>query len=268
MATINFLPVIRELLLPPASLFIVLAIGLFMKRRRPRLSRLLVIGTFAVFYLLCSRVGTAVLVAPLENLTHALQDPRGAGAQAIVVLAAGRIAAAPEYGGNEQPDYIALARLRYAARLYRETGLPILASGGNGTVDGRFKPKALAMERALREEFGVPVRWLDTESENTAQNAEFSARILRKENIRRILLVTDAMHMRRSVMAFERMGMEVVAAPTVFFGRAPFTLTHLLPTAENLRRSYYALYEWIGLAWYVVRYPDGALQAKNAVPAT
>ena len=255
MATIDFQSLIRELILPPASLFILLALGLVLQRRLPGIGRMLALGSVAALYLLCSGFGVAALVAPLEKLARPLDGTQGTGAQAIVVLAAGRIAEAPEYGGNEQPDYIALARLRYAARLHRETGLPILASGGNGTADGRFKPKALAMERALREEFAVPVRWLDTESENTAQNAEFSANVLKKESIHRILLVTDAMHMPRSVMAFERNGMEVVAAPTVFFARGTVTWLHLLPTAENLRRSYYALYEWIGLAWYAVRYP-------------
>ena len=249
----DFQALLRELILPPASLFALLALGLVLWRRRPRLGRVLAGSAIAAFYLLCSGFGASALVTPLENLTRPLQRTTETGAQAIVVLAAGRIDDAPEYGGNEQPDYIALARLRYAARLHRETGLPILASGGNGTASGRYKPKALAMERALREEFAVPVRWIETASENTAQNATYSARILQKENIRRILLVTDAMHMPRSVMEFERNGMEVVAAPTVFFSGGTMSLMMLLPGAENLRRSYYAMYEWIGMAWYALR---------------
>lgn len=253
----DFQGALRDLILPPANLFILLAGGLLLWHHRPRLGRVLAGSAIAALYLLCSGFGASALVTPLENLTRPLQETAVTGAQAIVVLAAGRIDDAPEYGGNEQPDYIALARLRYAARLYRETGLPILASGGNGTASGRYKPKALAMERALREEFAVPVRWMETASENTAQNAAYSARILQKENIRRILLVTDAMHMPRSVVEFERNGMDVVAAPTVFFGGGTMSLMTLLPSAEHLRRSYYALYEWIGLAWYAARHSVG-----------
>lgn len=252
-----FQSLVRELILPPASLLILLAAGLLLQRRRPRIARVIFFAVLASFYVLSSRLGVALLVAPLERMAPPLAAPQGSGAQAIVVLAAGRISGAPEYGGNEQPDYIALARLRYAARLHRDTGLPILASGGNGTEDGRYKPKALAMERALKEEFGVPVKWTEPASATTAQNAEFSARILRAEHIRRILLVTDAMHMQRSVRVFEQNGMEVVAAPTVYFSREAFTWMHLFPTAENLRRSYYALYEWIGLAWYGLQYAGG-----------
>ena len=50
--------------------------------------------------------------------------------QAIVVLGGGRDLDAPEYGGDTiRPR--TLARLRYAARLSRETGLPVIPSGGN-----------------------------------------------------------------------------------------------------------------------------------------
>lgn len=264
----DYQALLRELILPPASLFALLALGLALWRRRPRLGRALAGSAIVAFYLLCSGFASNALVTPLENLTRPLTGAKDTGAQAIVVLAAGRIDDAPEYGGNEQPDYIALARLRYAARLHRETGLPILVSGGNGTVDGRYKPKALAMERALREEFAVPVRWMETASENTAQNAAFSVRILQKENIRCILLVTDAMHMPRSVIEFKRNGMEVVAAPTVFFGGATRSLKTLLPSAENLRRSYYALYEWIGMVWYAARNSSGMTQASGVAPPT
>lgn len=259
---------LRELILPPASLFALLALGLIQWKRRPRFGRALAGSAIAALYLLCSGFGASALVTPLENLVRPLQGAKDSGAQAIVVLAAGRIDEAPEYGGNEQPDYVALARLRYAARLHRETGLPILVSGGNGTVSGRYKPKALALERALREEFAVPVRWMETASENTAQNAAFSARILEKDGIRRILLVTDAMHMPRSVMEFERNSMDVVAAPTVFLGGGTMSLMMLLPSAESLRRSYYAMYEWIGLAWYALRNSAGMAQGSGGAPPT
>ncbi|OWW20402.1 YdcF family protein [Noviherbaspirillum denitrificans] len=253
MTQFDLFALLRELILPPASLFILFVAGVLLAKRYVGAGRMIAASAIALLYLLCSGFGTLVFVAPLEALTSPLSSSNAKGAQAIVVLAAGRIADAPEYGGAEQPDYIALARLRYAARLQRETGLPILVSGGNGTEDGRFKPKALAMKRALEEEFGVPVRWVEPASANTAQNAEFSARSLKQENIRRILLVTDAMHMPRAVMAFKGEGLEVVAAPTVFFGSTMRAWLYPLPTAENLRRTYYALYEWIGLVWYKLR---------------
>jgi uncharacterized SAM-binding protein YcdF (DUF218 family) len=193
-------------------------------------------------------------VHPLENLTTPLIKTRDTGAQAIVVLAAGRLAHAPEYGGEDIPDYIALARLRYAARLHRETGLPVLVSGGNRSPDGQLASKAIGMAQALRDDFATPVRWLETESNTTAENAAFSAKILKENGVQRILLVTDAMHMPRSVRIFKQSGLEVIAAPTMFFSLGLLTPSHFIPSAEGLRRSYYAIYEWIGMAWYWVRH--------------
>ncbi|SNS82057.1 Uncharacterized SAM-binding protein YcdF, DUF218 family [Noviherbaspirillum humi] len=198
-------------------------------------------------YFLCTGLGAYLLVRPLELRANALRETTNTGAQAIVVLAAGRYAYAPEFGGEEIPDYVALARLHYAAKLYHDTGLPILVSGGNGSSDGQLKPKAVAMAKSLQQQFTIPVKWVEPASETTAENAIYSARMLKPEGIRRILLVTDAMHMTRSEQRFRAAGFDVVPAPTIFFSEAKLNLFDLLPTAENLWQSYYATYEWMAL---------------------
>lgn len=246
--------IVRMLILPPASLFFLLALGLLLTRRYPKTGRALRGGAVALLYLLSTGLGARMLVYPLEHMTHALASSQQSGAQAIVVLAAGRYVDAPEYGGAEIPDYIALARLRYAAHLYRASGLPLLVSGGNGTQDGSRKPKAWAMATALEQDFGIPVKWIEPASATTAENALFSAKLLKRDNVSRILLVTDAMHMPRSVMAFRENGLQVIPAPTIFFSTGGLTWPDLFPDAEQLRRSYYALYEWVGLGWYFMHY--------------
>lgn len=213
----------------------------------------MIVVALALLYVLCTEIGASLLVRPLENLTAPLASSSDTRAQAIVVLAAGRIEHAAEYGGKDIPDYIALGRLRYAAKLQHETGLPILVSGGNVAANGAGESKADAMASALREDFVTPVKWVEGASENTAENARFSANILRQDGVHRILLVTDAMHMPRAKMVFAETGLDVVAAPTLFFGAGPIGPIDFLASAEGLRRSYYAIYEWIGLVWYWVR---------------
>jgi hypothetical protein len=66
--------------------------------------------------------------------------------------------------------------------------------------------------------------------------------------------VTDAMHMPRSRAAFERAGLDVVSAPTMFFGNQARSLGAWVPSAEGMRRSWYAIYELLGLAWYKLRW--------------
>lgn len=245
---------IQTLILPPLSLFLVYAAGLTLRVWWPRLGSMLCSGAIAVLFLLCTNAGAWLLVHPLESLETPLQSTKDTGAQAIVVLAAGRLENSPEYGGKDIPDYIALARLRYAAKLHRETTLPVLVSGGDGTPDGRIEPLANGMVRALQEDFATPVKWIEDRSVNTAENSEFSAQILKRAGVHRILLVTDAMHMRRSKMVFSQDGLEVVVAPTMFFSKVKLTLLDFLPGVEGLRRSRYAIYEWLGMAWYCVRY--------------
>jgi uncharacterized SAM-binding protein YcdF (DUF218 family) len=254
---INAIP--RALVLPPANLFLMIVIGLVIWRRWPGAGRIVAGTGLAALAFLSTNAGASFFVRPLERMTTPLLAPERAGAQAIVVLAAGRLQDAPEYDGRDIPDYYALARIRYAAHLQRATSLPVLVTGGNGAsgVDpdaaDRAYAKADAMAAALREDFGVPVRWIEPRARDTAENAAYSAAMLHKDGVKRILLVTDAMHMARSRTAFERAGLEVVDAPTMFFGDQARSLGAWIPEAEGMRRSWYAVYELVGIAWYRLR---------------
>jgi uncharacterized SAM-binding protein YcdF (DUF218 family) len=240
----------RPLLLPPLDLLLLMAAGWLLSRRHPRAGRSLAAFSGAALLFFSTEFGADFLVRPLEKMTAPLPAADRTAAQAIVVLAAGRLESAPEYGDADIPDYIALARLRYAAKLEHETRLPMLVSGGNAPAGEPQNSKAQAMADALRNDFRAPVTWIEGASENTAGNAALSAKILLPTGIYRILLVTDAMHMPRATLAFTRAGFSVVAAPTMFFTARRTEPLAFLPSAEGLRRSYYAAYEWLGLIWY------------------
>jgi uncharacterized SAM-binding protein YcdF (DUF218 family) len=253
MPTMNanpFLSILAHIvLLPPLNLLLLIGAGALLRRRWARLGRAMCAGGMALLLVLCCEAGARLLTAPLEAMTAPLSVGGASGAQAIVVLAAGSLEDAPDYHGEDIPDRITLARLRYGARLQHDSGLPLLLSGGNASADGQIEAKAISMARALREDFRTPVAWLEERSSNTAENAAFSAAILRGQKIQRILLVTDAIHMPRARRAFVRQGLEVVDAPTMFIAAGPLRLSDFLPTANALQRSYYASYEWLGLAW-------------------
>lgn len=240
--------VVSALLLPPLNLALVCGAGLLLSRKRRRLGILLSGSALFALIVLSTQAGALLLVAPLENRTSPLPSTRSTGAQAIVVLGGGRLANAPEYDGNNVPSLITLARLRYAAKLHRETGLPLLVTGG--APDGLAEPEAAGMARILREDFSVPVQWIEGESNNTAENAALTAKMLKREGIQRVLLVTDGLHMPRSKEVFEKYGLEIIPAPTLLFSRQRLTFFDFLPGGEGLRRSHYAMHEWIGIAWY------------------
>jgi uncharacterized SAM-binding protein YcdF (DUF218 family) len=143
-------------------------------------------------------------------------------------------------------------RLRAAARLQRQTHLPVLVTGG--APDGQGESEAVLMARSLKDDFGVEARWVEGDSINTYQNASLSAQLLRKENIQQILLVTDAIHIPRARLAFEHAGLRVAPVPSQFVASDDFQLARFITNAQSLKNSYYAIHEWLGLLVYRLRY--------------
>ncbi len=131
-------------------------------------------------------------------------------ADAIVVLGAGRDQGDAAWT-EDQPSALAIERLRYAARLARASGLPVLISGG--LHFGKPPSEAAIMADVLDEDFSVATRWQESQSRTTWENAQFSREILAAEKINRVVVVTQAFHMARARWSFQQQGFAVVPAP-------------------------------------------------------
>ncbi|EGV51103.1 YdcF family protein [Candidatus Endoriftia persephone] len=194
---------------------------------------------------------TADLLAQGLEIHPALSEERLAEShpEAIIVLGGGRNLDAPEYGGDTVSAR-ELERLRYAAKLARQTGLPVIPSGGAPIYFG--EPEAKIAARILQDEFGVSVSQIEAASNTTWDNARLSAQLLKKLGIKQVLLVTNALHMRRAIYAFERNGVEVIAAPTSFIHKTNTRHVWLegLPNGLAVKNVAYAMHEYVGLLWY------------------
>ncbi len=241
---------IAAFLLPPLSLLLLLAAGIILFRRRPKTARLLLIITFSLLWLCSTPYFADSLLQSLESRSATLNKPYPA-ADAIVILGGGTYFYAPEYGGQDTVGEGTLLRLRYGARLYRETAKPILVTGGKPL--GNSASEAQQMRAALEQDFHVPVRWTEDGSDNTYQNAIQSFAILHKAGINRIYLVTHAWHMPRAVAMFRNAGFEVVEAPTAYTTRYKTDLLSFIPQTEALRNSRTFIREVIGMLWYRLR---------------
>jgi uncharacterized SAM-binding protein YcdF (DUF218 family) len=237
---------ISSLLLPPLNCLVLITIGWFLWHRRPKMARALVGAGVILLSILSLPVVGFMLTRGLE--TEPLNMKQVKNAQAIVVLGGGRNREAPEYGGDTVSSG-GLVRLRYAATLHRVTGLPVLVTGGK--PDGGELSEAETMRRALTTEFTVPVKWVEEKAENTRESAARVASILGMAGIHRVLLVSHAAHMRRSIEAFTGAGLQLVPAPTDFLG--PLTSLDFLPQTGGLDASSRALHEWLGILWYRLR---------------
>jgi uncharacterized SAM-binding protein YcdF (DUF218 family) len=185
-------------------------------------------------------------------------------AQVIVVLGGGTLSATyprPTVEVNAAGD-----RILYAAWLYHHGKAPYLLLSG-GSIDWLSDQPSPADDMAtLLEQLGVPrwAMWLETQSRNTYENALYSQKILQAKGIQRVILVTSAWHMPRSVGVFEHVGLQVIPAPTDFTVTSEQnpvdrptlvlkTLMDLLPSVENLGNTSKAMKEYLGILVYHLR---------------
>lgn len=236
---------LSSVLLPPTSLIALTLLGVLMLKRR---------RTTGVTLIVCSQLLLAALSTPVvaNALGRSLEPPpvlieQIKRAQAIVVLGGGRNLASPEWGGETVNDYT-LRRTRYGARLARETGLPVYVSGGKPT--GGQLAEGTLMRELMAREFNEPVKWVDAAAETTREQALVVARDLKAQQIGRIALVTDAVHMPRAQRAFELAGLAVISAPTGYTAQRPFAPYQLIPGPAALRQSHVALREWASQLHY------------------
>jgi uncharacterized SAM-binding protein YcdF (DUF218 family) len=233
------------LILPPLAPLLLIMIGLLLVRRRPRTGKLFAWGGLLLALALITPATVNLLLEDLET-SPPLQMANLKGADAIIILGGGSRSYAPEFGGTTV-NRLTLERLRYGARLARQSKLPVMVTGGatNSEV-----PEGTVMKAALQEDFGVPVRWVESRSLDTRENAELCAAALLPAGVRRVVLVTHAAHMRRAVELFEHAGFQVVPAPTAFFlDRSPSRRADVpgMPDMNSAYAAWYAAHEWVGL---------------------
>lgn len=246
---------VKQLLMPPGVLLLLLLIAWWLRRSRPRLAGLCFALGVGGFWLMSLPVVVQWGAKALERepaLARSEWATLAERADVIVVLGAGRERGDLAWGAD-QPTGVALERERYAARLAKASGLPVLTSGG--LHYGTPPTEAKLMADSLQDDFGVAVRWQEGRSRTTWENARFSAELLEPLGVRRVVVVTQAWHMPRAVWSFEHAGFTVVPAPVGFLGTdngEPFG--GWVPTVKSVWRSGQLLNEAIGQVGYSVFY--------------
>lgn len=212
-------------------------------------------GSLAVLWLGATPSISESLVARLEGRFSPTTAKDAPQAEAIVVLGGGvgsRRAPGKAIELGDSAD-----RILHASRLFRAQKAPlIVASGGSGPRNEAPRAESLDMA-ALLEEWGVPSSAIlrEEESLTTRQNAIETERLLLARGVRRIILVTSALHMPRALGAFRKTTLQPIPSPSSFTVRdegRPWT-ERWLPTAAALGRSTSAVHEWLGLEYYALR---------------
>jgi uncharacterized SAM-binding protein YcdF (DUF218 family) len=126
-------------------------------------------------------------------------------ADAIVVFGAA------EYAGRPSPVY--KARLDHAADLFHRKLAPIIITTGGAGEDPRFSEGEVG--RDYLRSLGIPDRQLvaETQSPDTAESARRVATIMRANQMKSCLAVSDGYHMFRIKRMLGHEGIVVYAAP-------------------------------------------------------
>lgn len=253
---IYLIKVISQLIMPPNPILLMILAGIILQYRynNHKAGKILSYGGLGLLIAFTSPLLSSSLTLLLEN-TPALsrQQLQTTNAQAIVILGAGTYKNAPEYG-EDTVGSATLERIRYGAFVHQHTQLPVLVTGGRVFSDN-LSSEAENMQKVMQSQLQSPVTWLEEQSRNTWENATYSYKILNKQGINKIILVTHALHMRRSIISFEAAGFEVLPAPLSFHSKnISFSIFQILPSAHTMSSIQNALHEVAGILWYKLRY--------------
>ncbi|HOE02756.1 MAG TPA: YdcF family protein [Anaerolineaceae bacterium] len=254
-----FLSKFLPLFLYPAGLvtLLILLTLVFWKKRRAAFTFLVL--AFFILLLAGNKYVATAFARTLEWRYPPLAE--NTTADVIVVLGGGT---EPAIEPRAMVELNAAAdRVLYGIKLYQEKAAPmLLLSGGDIDFIGD-SPSTPADDMAtLMEMLGIPREKMiiQNASLNTQQDAEFSCELIKKNGFKKVILVTSAFHMPRSVALFEKQGCPVIPAP-VDFSITQLSwdnLTHpttaefildLLPSYSHISTVTKTLKEYFGI-WY------------------
>lgn len=239
---------VAPFLLPPGIFILVLtASGLAGLARRHRFVGAVTLLAAMGLYALSIGPVAQMLIRGLEKEFAVPARPRG---DVIVLLGGGTVQHVPDLSGTGVPTPLMMGRIVTTVRLYRQTRLPIIVSGG------RFAESDLSeaqLAKRIMIDLGVPEDAIikEEKARDTAENARFSADICLRNGFSRPIVLTSAYHLKRALIAFSAVGMPATPFPAYFLGPVNGSIkwNDLLPRASSLNLSANALHEYLGI-WY------------------
>lgn len=255
-----FLSKFLPLFIFPTGLITLLVILTLVFWKKRRLSLSFLITAFVVLLIAGNKYVAASLARTLEWQYSPL--PAGTTADVIVVLGGGT---EPEVAPRRMVEVNSAGdRVLYAVKLYQDGAAPMLLLSG-GDIDFLYDSPSTPADdmAALMEMVGISREkmLIQNASLNTEQDAEFSCAKIKENGYEKVILVTSAFHMPRSVALFEARGCPVIPAPVDYSVTADnwAALTHptpeefvidLLPSYTHLSSVTKSLKEYLGMIFY------------------
>lgn len=219
-----------------------------------KLSALCVLFVICGFYALSTGCGTKLIGWTLEHEFPQLNPQDCPTADAIVCLGGG-VQKATRNTTN-YPDLASSAdRVYMSALLWKAARAPIVITSCRGVTNA---------DDVVLHDLGVQPDAIVSECEamTTEENAKFIARLFASRQLPvssrqspRILLVTSAWHMKRSLYMFKKYAPDIECIPVacdfeVMTKGPSISMNGFLPSAEAFELSCRFLHEWLGIFGY------------------
>lgn len=248
-----FSKAVAAFILPP-GLFIVLLFlsGAWLFYRNHRKAGGINLGIGLLIWLFSLNPFANFLTGGLESKFNMPKDLKG---DVIILLGGGIIDEVPDLSGYGIPSDDMLGRIITAVRLQKKLQVPIIVSGGK--VYKRGSAEAHIVRRFLID-LGVAESRIIVEdkSRNTYENAKYTREICSRYHYEKPVLVTSGYHLRRSLLSFEKIGLDVIPFPANFkshqFNNYRWYLC--LPSSGSLALTAKALHEYTGILYYKLVY--------------
>lgn len=248
-----FLSKILSFLLSPFTYLLVLLVWIFLCRKQRRQKKLLLLSLCFVFFF-----GNSFVLDEFVRLWEAPLNSSKKKSYDIGIVLSGMImydAKNDISRFNSNVDRL----LQVLPKLKRKEIEYLLISGGSGDLYHPENKEADLLKRYL-----ASIGWdtnnfiFESESRNTFENAKFSVDLL-KQNFsdlseKKILLITSAGHMRRSIACFEKQGLKVdYLCSNRYAGPRKFEFQHcFVPNMSAFNGWTHLLHEVVGYITYKV----------------
>jgi len=216
----------------------------------PKLSRTLYALSLTLFLAIGCGVIPAWLLRELQSAYTATPPFAWGKHNVIVLLGAGTEKVADS--GTIEPGFFSYGHIVEAAARYHDCknlagDCKIIVSGGDAMHHG-VSEAVVYRESLLRLGIDAADVLCEPNSMNTWQNAQFTSVLLQQNRADRVLLVTSAVHLRRSTWYFAQFGVNAIPVHADWMNA---TLS-AVPLADNFSLNDRALHEYGGLVSHYV----------------
>lgn len=234
----------------PVTLFFLFLLYVFARKLSGRARHVCLI-VWGIAWFFSTSFGSSLLMRPLEARYAAVAVTDLAKADAVVMLG-GMIDANSLRGGR--PEFgSAVDRLTASLEIiFRKKADFVLISGGSGLMlQGGLREGDVLRNYLAAQGFPAEKILSEAVSRNTRENAIESGKIISARKLQKIVLVTSAFHMPRSVACFRKAGIEVMPYPVDYrtAERTSFPES-FFPSAQGIDDFSTAVREIVGLIAY------------------